>query len=191
MSSILTRMPFLAVLLCSAFIAPRLISAAVQFSPPVLVAMSTDTEAEQNLPVVPDRFFGLQQRRVFGYHGGKKSFDFTSDEGKSWSSPNITAADWGDTGGIAVPVFQGKTSRAFTGSPVAYHDLGSVAVSSSASGWSRRNVTSILVDKHGQLSASLDHSSMVTFSGIPSPGINTSVSQPGTPQRMYERYIPQ
>lgn len=155
--------------------------AAVIFSPPVLVAVSSDTEAEKNLPVVPDRFFGLHQEVMFGFHGGQSSFDCTRDGGKSWHSSDVSVADWGDVGGIAVPVFSGNTTATVVD---AYHDLGSVAVSSSASGWLRRNVTTLTVDKNGVLIASCDDSKTVTFSGIPSPGINSSVSQ-ANPQRMY------
>jgi hypothetical protein len=165
-----------------AIVTSSIVTAAVHFSPPVLVAMSSDTETEQTLPVVPDRFFGLHQGHLFGFHGGQRSFDYTADGGETWSSSNINVADWGDVGGIAVPVFQDNLNR---GLPGAYHDLGSNAVSSNKSGWSRRNVTTIFVDTHGQLSASSDPSSIVTFTGIPSPGINSSVSQPGKPQRMY------
>ena len=163
------------------------ILAAVHFSPPVLVALSSDAEAEQNLPVVPDRFFGIaspfvpEQEFMFGFHGGKSSFDFSSDGGSSWSSSSINVADWGDVKGIAVPMFQDNISLI---SPVAYHDLGSDAISSSASGWSRRNVSTLRVDKRGQLTASWDSDMIVTFSGIPSPGINSSVVQ-ANPQRMY------
>lgn len=177
--AVLGRLVWLAVFIC-----PSGIWAAVHFSPPVLVAVSSDSEAAQNLPVVPDRFFGLRQQFVFGVHGGQTSFDFTQDAGRSWASSNISVADWGNVAGIAVPVFHNATpSTAFT-LPDSYHDLGSILLSSSSSGWTRRNVTTVFVDKLGQLSSSSDESRTVTFSGIPSPGINSTVSQ-ANPQRMY------
>jgi len=152
--------------------------------PPVLVAVSSDSEAAQNLPVVPDRSLRLRQQFVFGVHGGQTSFDFTQDAGRSWASSNISVADWGNVAGIAVPVFHNAApSTAFT-LPDSYHDLGSIYMSSSSSGWTRRNVTTVFVDKLGQLSSSSDQSRTVTFSGIPSPGINSTVSQ-ANPQRMY------
>jgi hypothetical protein len=158
--------------------------AGVKFSPPVLVAMSSGTEADHNLPVVPDRFYGLHQDVIFGVHGGQSSFDCTRNGGNSWSSSTLDVADWGNVDGIAVPIFAENITRGYSRVVDAYHDLGSVAVSSNASGWLRRNVTTLTVDKSGLLIASWDDSVTVTFSGIPFPGINSSVTQ-GNPQRMY------
>ena len=177
---------FIAALLWLALVSELLGSglAAVKFSAPVLVSMSSDAETDKNLPVVPDRFFGLHLGFMFGVHGGQSSFDHSRDGGNSWTSAQIDAADWGDVGGIAVPVFSDNITSGFPSAVDAYHDLGSVAVSSSASGWSRRNVTTIATDSRGQLIASSDVSKTVTFTGIPSPGINYSVAQ-ANPQRMY------
>jgi hypothetical protein len=158
--------------------------AAIRFSPPVLVTISSDAEAESNLPVVPDRFFGLSEDHVYGYHGGKHSFDFSKDAGESWSLSDISVVNWGDVGGIAVPMFNDTAVHPSAKRPYAYHDLGLVGVSSCASGWSRQNVTTIGLDVTGQLTARLDSSRTVSFSGVPYPGINSSTSQ-ANPQRMY------
>jgi len=154
--------------------------AGLVFSPPVLVAVTSAAEGPALLPMVPEHFFGLARPGnasaaplLFGAHG-PSLWDFSSDGGASWASvPGLNPL--GSTRGFASQTNQLVPLYAAGGlHPEAYHDLGSVRVDVTSTGWSRSNVTTVRAAPGGGLSFAFDALARTTFTGVPAPGLNTT-----------------